>query len=177
MADEHKFRMPQQSVLYLLVCVVGLLAFVFLGPYASYEKTRELEARITELRGKIATQEVLHPVHDQLRSRLTAPLPTALEIPPSAPVPDPSPQRVRGNLFDVAHRTGLVPVDASFELNSFGTDKEHILVAFQATGEFENLRNFLVELAELPHLDKVLELNITHSPEGRELKTRLRLFR
>jgi len=167
-------NIPMQSMNFFLFCLSGVLIFVFGGIIPSYRSRVIIDEKIQEARYRIEEYDALQPLYsslkrtpDRVSSSLTLPTPAAL-------------QRTQINMADssfrdIAGRSGMKVVSIVPDMASFGRDSRMLAVNVSLKGEFENFRNVLKKLGELPYVDHVEEFAIHRVGNSRALDFTLKI--
>lgn len=169
--------MPLQSIVLFLVCAAGLLLFFLLVILPSQKLQAEYDRDIAALKSRIEEQKILLPVFKNLLEKSKAPQPAKL---PSAgkrkltrSEVGAAPRLVR----QAAENAGLRVKELSLDVNSVADASGRVAVQFAAAGQFAEFRKLLMELAALPYLDSLDEIEIGAAEGGEEISMRILLAR
>ena len=159
---------PQRSIIYLLICGTGILAFVLAGIYPSYRNMVRMDGSIADLKAQIEEQKILFPIYQNLRQGLTQ---EALNA-QSNPLKSGLPARLVDNLSpifsEIAANCGLLVSAVTPDVKSLTNDSHFLSVDLTLKGNLFDLRKFLLELAGLPYLEDIEKLQIREGPDGKE---------
>ncbi len=164
---------PRQSLYYLLLCGMGLLAFAAGILYPSYKNLDRLDGDIKNLKAQTGQQEILRPPYHKLTENLKA-LSSQPEAPPAkAPLPVEQVDELPSLFGDVAKASGMEMSSVVPDAKSMAKDSKAIAVRLTMKGSFFDFRKFLLALVRLPYVKKLGEIEIRSGPEGRKYDVKL----
>jgi hypothetical protein len=171
------FILPPQTLILLVLCGVGILAFLLLVILPAQRLSAELDRDIENLQSRIEEQKILSPVFKSLFAKtktaepqgLPAPTRTKLTRNEIAGVPKRLQQLAASHRLDVRE---IVP-----EVNTLTDASGRFLTKFTAVGQFSDLRGLLIDLGALPYFDSLEEIEIRAVEGGREFGLKLWLAR
>jgi hypothetical protein len=160
--EEKKLSMavPRRSLIYLLICGAGILSFVLAGIYPSYRNMSRLDSSIADLKARIQEQKILFPMYQKLREELRPEASKAQPSPPKSGLPAGRMDDLSPILSEIAAKCGMEVSTVTPDLKSLSDTPHFLSVGLVLRGSFFNLRRFLLELADLPYLEDILELQI-----------------
>jgi hypothetical protein len=169
-----KVKNPLQGNLPLIFMLAGaLLLFFLLFILPTTQKFKAQTVQMTRVRAEIERQKTLRPLRDHLAQATELPLPAA--------IPDQETDRLElrqvGRFsahFDRAARShdvefgGVLP-----NINTLSENRRQLQLNLEATGNFENLHRFMVEVFHMPYTDRVQYLELARTGAKDSLTMRL----
>ncbi len=167
-------RFSQKSLLSIAISLILLTLIVILGILPARNESARLRAKTKDLEAQLKIQDVLAPLHANLRQKLDqkSPLETVLDGPP--------PSRMHltvNNAAGVLRIMGLaagmtesdfvpVPLSATNGVN-------RLLLEGRLEGDYRLFRDFLLTLSALPSLTHLELLQIESQPREPRYKLRV----
>ena len=175
MWQKIKTMIPRHTLIYLLVCLSGLLIIVFAGIIPNYISLAGLDRKIISVQFQLEEQNNLYPIYQLLKNRSQH---KALMV-----LPFPARNRLSReviNLFpttfkDIAKKAGMGAISISPDLNSLTDDSKFLIVNAVIRGDFFNFRKLLIGLGEVPYLERVEEIQVQQNQDIMEFKMKIRL--
>ena len=164
---------PAQSLIILLICVGGILLFVFMLIIPRQNMATELDQSIDELENKIGEQRTLTPVFYEILSRAKDKKQPDLPITEKAKLARGDMTKIFDQIKAIARVHNLKLEEITPDVNSLKDNSGYLLIRISATGDFFNFREFLIELGTIPSMVHVEELKIRAIEESREIKLKI----
>ena len=165
--------LPTQSLVYLLICCVGIVAFIFLILIPSQNTTAELDRDIAKLKNHIEEQRILKPVFNTLLKRVKDKNPTSLPATKRVKLARGKIEAITGQLQEMARRHDLKLNELKTDINSAVSKSGFLLMRIDATGDFMKLRDFLIELGTIPSLECIEEIQVRAIEASRQFKMKI----
>ena len=162
-----------QSLLILIVCVVGILAFLLLIILPSERASTELDQEISKLNARIEEQRILTPVFHSLLKRSKMAPPSNLPVPERTKLTYGSINTISTVFQDIAARHNLKLEDIKTDVSSMVQDTGYLSMQLRLKGDFYKFRDFLVDLGSIPSLEHIEEINIRALKSTREFDLKL----
>jgi hypothetical protein len=160
-------KFPRRSVNYLLFCLSGVLIFVFAGIAPAYWNHIYLNQKINDKKRIIEENVTLQPFFRSLQG-IHGNAPPSLTISPRVALKRSEIERIDASFREIAGQLGMKVTSIVPDLASAG-DSQVLLVYVSLKGDFENFRNVLKKLGELPYVDHIEEFAIQHAGNSRVL--------
>ena len=160
-------EVPRRSLIYLLICGAGVLAFVLVGTYPSSRNIVRMDDSIADLKTRVEEQKILFPLYKKLREGLTTEVSKAQSNPPKAGLPARRMDDLTPIFGEIAANCGLEVSAVIPDVKSLVDDSHFLSVDLALKGDFFNLRKFLLELSNLPYLGDIEHLYILEGPDGK----------
>lgn len=162
-----------QSMLILVVCVVGILAFMLLIILPSEKSSKELDQEISKLNARMEEQRILTPVFHSLLKRSKMAPPSDLPVPERTKLTYGSINTISNVFQDIAARHNLKLEEIKTDVGSMVQDTGYLSMQLRLNGDFYKFREFLVDLGSIPSLEHIEEINIRPLNSTRELDIKL----
>ena len=165
--------LPTQSLIYLLICGVGILAFVFFIIIPTQKTSAELDKDILKTGDYIEEQRILKPVFDSLLKRAKRKTPTDLPATKKAKLDRADISKLSKDLQEIAFRHGLKVQDMNTDVSALIGKSGYLLMRINLAGAFMDFRDFLVDLGTIPSLEIIEEIQIRAIEGSREFKIKI----
>ena len=162
-----------QSLIYFLICGVGIFVFVMLIIIPTQKTSAELDRDIEKLSARIDEQRILKPVFDNLLKQVKKKGPTDLPAPQKVKMARGDIHKISERLLEIARGYDLKLHDIQTDVNALEKNAEYLLIRIHATGDFINFREFLVDLGNIPSFEHIEEIQIRAIENSRELKLKI----
>ena len=166
-------KLPRRSVNYFLFCLAGVLIFLFGGIVPAYWNHVDLSKKINEEKRRIEEQGTLQPIFRSLQG-LPVNASPSLKVPPRVALPRSEIEQVDASFREIARRLGMKMVSTVPEFVSVETSRD-LAVTLKLKGDFENFRNLLKSLGELPQVSRIEEFAIQRSGNSRALDITIKI--
>lgn len=169
--------LPAQSLLLTVVCGAALLAFVLLVILPAQRLSSDLDRDIEGLQARIDEQKILSPVFKNLFAKTKAPEPKGLPDPARTKLTREEIAGVPKRLQQLATVHKLKVREIVPEINTLTDASGRFLTRLTATGQFADLRGFLIDVGALPYFESIEEIEIRAVEGGKEFKLKIWMAR
>ncbi|HDR15552.1 MAG TPA: hypothetical protein ENN79_08775 [Desulfobacteraceae bacterium] len=166
-------RIPPDSLRYLLVCVLGIIAFVAIAIYPSKVSIANLEEREQQLRYQLERQKSLYPLYLELKKRIEATPEPSLPIPGSEAYPRDKIDLLASAFDPVVEGTEVFLDSVTPDVWALTGDSSLLPVQLVFTGDFIDFQNVLTRLASVPFIAHIGEIRIEQVPAAREMGVKI----
>ena len=173
MTDRLSKNPLSQSLLVLVICVVGVLTFFLLILLPSQKTSAELDKEIDRLNIRIEEQRILTPVFHSLLKRAKMAPPSGLPTPEKAKLTHGDMNTISNVFQDIAMRHDLRLEEVKTDVSTMMEDSGYLMMRLRLSGNFYKFRDFLVELGSIPFLEHIEEINIRPVKTAREFQIKL----
>jgi len=173
MTDKLSKNPLSQSLLVLVICVVGVLTFFLLILLPSQKTSAELDKEIDRLNVRIEEQRILTPVFHSLLKRAKMAPPSGLPTPEKAKLTHGDMNTISSVFQDIAMRHNLRLEEVKTDVSTMMEDSGYLMMRLRLSGNFYKFRDFLVELGSIPFLEHIEEINIRPVKTAREFQIKL----
>jgi hypothetical protein len=170
-------KFPQQSVVYLVVCLSGIATFVFLGIMPSQRSIGELDARIAAAGLRMEEQKTLAPIYQALKEKANKRMAMSLPCPAVKELPRTEMDRLNNYVKEAAAGAKVQIVSLKPSLNSLADNSKSLAMETSVRGDFFALRKFLIGLGGISCLEHIEEIEIQQGADSMELKVKFRIAR
>jgi len=169
-------KLPSQSITLILICGVGILAFIMLAIYPNYISLTDMDMEIKSLNARLEEQKVLFPVFKDIFKKV--------QISNKMDLPFTNKEKLSKEDAEI------IPIiikkatqQGNIKLESVVTDVEsaiggsaHLRIDIKLKGGFLDLRKFLLKLNELPYLEHIEKIRIRSEKKSHELQCDLKIW-
>ena len=165
--------LPTQSLIYFLICGVGILVFTFLIIIPTQKTSADLDKDIQKIGDRIEEQRILAPVFQSLLKRAKKKNPTELPSTPKVKLDRADISKISENLQEMAFGHGLKIQGLNTDVTSAIGKSGYLLMRLNLTGDFMNFRDFLVDLGTIPSFEIIEDIQIRAIEGAREFKLKI----
>ncbi len=165
--------LPTQSLIYILICGVGVLLFVFFIIIPTQKTVADLDKEYKKISDRIEEQRILKPVFDSLLKQAKKKNPTDLPSAKRVALNRRDISKVSESLQEMAFRHGLKIQDLNTDVPDLTGKSGFLQISINLTGAFMDFRDFLLDLGTIPALETIEEIQIRAIEGGREFKLKL----
>ena len=162
-----------QSLIYFLICAVGIIVFVFLVIIPAQKTSAELDASIKDLSRRIDEQRILKPVFENLLKRVKNKNQTGLPITKKAKLSRGDIANLSTTLQEMAQRYDLNLKEIKTDVTPATNKNGYLLMRIDVTGDFMKFRDFLIDLGTIPSLEHIETIDIRAIEANREIKLKI----
>ncbi len=162
-----------QSLLIFVVCAVGILAFFVLIILPSKKTSAELDQEIAQLNARIEEQRILTPVFHSLLKRAKKEGPSELPSPKKAKLTQEDLNAISSVFQDIAAKHNLTLEDMTTDVRSMVQESGYLLMRLRLSGDFFNIRKFLIDMGSIPSLEHIEEIGIKSTKASKELRLKI----
>ena len=173
MEQKQSVKVPGRSVAYLLMCGVGVLAFIAIGLYPSQSHLGALDMEIAKIRCQIEQHKELFPIYKGLLKRSEAKGLTVLPSPVKSTLPPDKTEEIPVILGQLAAKCNLKAISIVPDVLSLADGSGLLLVNALVKGEFFDFRKFLIELGGVPYLKHIEEIHLQKTMGGKECRLKI----
>jgi len=165
--------LPTQSLIYFLVCGVGILVFVFFIILPAQKTSAQLDKDILKISDRIEEQKILKPVYQSLLKQTREKSPTDLPAIRKAKLDRADINKLSKDLQETALRHGLKVQSMNTALSTLVGKSAYLQTRLKLTGAFADFRDFLMALGTIPSLEIIEEVQIRAIEGSREFKIKV----
>jgi hypothetical protein len=164
---------PKRSLVYLLICMSGVLIIFAAGIIPEYFSSVRLDQQIKNIQFQIEEQKRLYPIHQMLQSKTHTEDGRTLPFPKKNFLSRTQMDVVPATFREIAKKANLDIVSASPDLNFLGTESRFLPINATMRGDFFNFRKFLISLGEVSYLERIEEIQIQQNEDTMEFKIKV----
>lgn len=164
---------PQQSILYIGLCLTGILIFIFAGLLPASGRLAEMDAQIASAKLRLEEQKALEPYYQTLKKSEGKKESEILPLSERGKLPQAKINTLPANFGTAARMSGMSLVSATLNLKALTGDAQFLSVNIVLKGSFADFRKFLIALGGLPYVERIEEITIQEKPDAREYRLTL----
>ena len=173
MEGKKSRRIPMESISYLLICTLGILVFILIGPYMSERSLTKMDMEIKKLQIQREKQQLLYPFYQKLVKKLQVEESRILPYPSKSKFPCAKTDKISSIFCEIAQNSNLETVSIIPDVKSIANGFDFFLVNLLVKGDFFDFRKFLIELGGNPYLQHIEEIKIQQVPGGKEFRLKI----
>ena len=162
-----------QSLVILVICAVGILAFFLLIIFPSQKTSADLDQEIEKLTVRIEEQRILTPVFHSLLKRAKKEGPSELPSPEKSKLTHGDMNAISTVFQDFAGRHNLKLEEITTDDSSLMQESGYLLMRLRLSGDFFKIRKFLIDIGSIPSLEHIEEINIGSRKTSKELRLKI----
>jgi Tfp pilus assembly protein PilO len=166
-------KIPRRSIVYIVLCAVFIILFVFVAYLPTNKWSAELDAKTTEAKFKLHEQQTLFPVFQYLKVESEKVVSDTLPLPPKGKLARAMINNLPKNFAASAKKSGMSLVVARPDLSGLKGDFQTLPVNIVLRGGFINFRKFLIGLGGMPYVQSIEEISIQEIPDTKEFRLRV----
>lgn len=168
---------PPHTLLLMVLFGAGILAFVLGFILPAQRLSAELDRDIESLQTRIEEQKILAPVFKTLFAKTKTADPRVLSAPARAKLTREEIAGVPKRLQQLAAAHRLAVREVFPEVSTLTEASGRFLTRVSATGQFADLRGFLIDVGALPYFDSIEEIEVRAVEDGREFGLKIWMSR
>jgi hypothetical protein len=166
-------QFPRQSIIYLLLCLTGILIFILAGILPNSRTIAELSTKTTDAQFQLEEQRALSPFQKPLQDKSERKESEILPLPAKGILEQAKIDTLPMTFSTAARISGMSLVSAIPNLNALTGDAQSLSVNVVLRGDFINLRKFLIHLGGIPYLKQIEEIAIQQKPDTKEFRLKV----
>lgn len=165
-----------RSLIYIALCSLGVLGFLLFAVIPNQLAIKDVEKDIREIETRIARQEILYPLYQQMLLKINRldKKEKKLPFPEKKALGRNELARINQDFNRAAEKAGM-EMEIFPDLVSLTKNSRIMVVNGSARGSFFSFRKLLVELGRLPYLQDIGKIEIKALPEDISYKVKFRL--
>lgn len=169
MAEKRSgFNIPRQSMIYITMCLTGVLIFVLGGIIPAGKKLAELDDVIVAKNISIQEQTALVPFFKSLKSESEKKDSEHLPMPLRGKLPQEKLGTLPIDFSSAAKVSGMKLMSATPQLSAMTGESQYIPINVVLRGGVIDFRKFLIQLGAIPYIYHVEEITIQEKADTRE---------
>lgn len=166
----------KKSILFTLLCIGTITAFVLLVLYPNHQKIVEYELEITNLENQIETRKSIIPVYKELLKRVRLNPANGLILPDKTSIGVDKTDVLKTVLQDIASSCRLELTYMIPDARSYSEESGRLRADAVFTGEFLNFQKLLWRIGEVSFLDKIEKIHIQTDENRKSIQLTLLLI-
>jgi len=170
-------KFSQRSLFYFGLFGAVILAIILVMVYPDHRTLAALDKNIKQLNTRIETQKLLYPLFQKMLTEINSKLPEGAALPKEEKLTQEKAENIVSVFHELAGKSGLKVVEVSPDVESTLNGSGFLLMNVVVTGDFFKLREFLLELGNLPYLEKIEQIKLQNIEDGKEVRLKIWLVK
>ena len=166
-------NMPEKSLGYLFVCGGIILLVFLLGIFPLYKYNDNNLNQIKKLENQLVAQKELGPIYLTLLKTKEKKETRILPNPKKTTISREESGKFQDVFKTITGKSQLRIVSLTPDLSKLTGTPSFLLHSAVLRGEFANFRKMMIELGEVPYLDRIEEISIQQLPDSMEFKLKI----
>ena len=166
-------KFPRQSIIYLLLCLTGVLIFLLAGILPNSRTMAELSTKTTNAQFRLEEQRTLSPFQKYLQDKSEKKESEILPLPAKGTLAQAKINTLPMTFSAAARMSGMSLVSAIPNINALTGNAQFLSVNVVLRGDFLNLRKFLINLGGIPYVNQIEEIAIQQKPDTKEFRLKV----
>lgn len=166
-------KIPQNSIIYILLCLTGIIIFIFGGIVPAGMKMGKLVTQTADVKFRIEEQKRLAPLSQSLQGRIEQKDSELLPLPAMSKLELAMIDTLPMSFQSTARMSGMSLVSAIPNLKDLTGNDQFLSVSAVLQGDFVNLRKFLINLGGVPYVQHIEEISIRQKPDTKEFTLKI----
>jgi len=166
----------QSSPILVILCTLGLLAFLILVIYPNYRNMKEYDRQISMLNGEIALRQALAPIYSKLVEKARIAPSTQLISPEKTALDMENTGRLAQIFQDIANTAGLTLESVTPDAQTFDQGNGLLMVDVVFRGEFLNVQPLINTIVEQSFVDRIHQIQVRCADENKWIRLSVSLL-
>ena len=167
------FKMPTRSLVYLLICSLGIFAFITIGLYPFQRSLGRMDREIAKIQRNIKEQNILFPVYAQLMEKIQFKRPSILSYPVRTKFSMDKIEELPSIFEKIAGKCNLTASSVIPDIKFLGNDSGFLIVDVVVKGRFLDFRKFLLELGKVACIEEIEEIRIERAANAKKCSLKI----
>lgn len=174
MADmKQNLKIPPQSLLYIGICLIGVILFILLWFIPSNRTMEELAAKTDDVKFRTEEQRALMPLYQALKSRIEKKDSEILPLPEKGVLAHTDITTLPFVFRTAAKESGMTLGSAVPNPATVTGGGKFLSVDAILRGNFFDLRKFLINLGAIPYIQHIEGISIQQKPDAMEFNMKI----
>ena len=162
-------KLPTQNIAFFLMCLCLLLFFFLLVIYPQHISLADADLDIKKLQERIEEQKILYPVFKNLLKKAHLKDIEGLPFPKKTKLTRDETGKIVSIFRKITQKSNLTLKEITPNVDALISDSGHLKLNLIVKGEFLDLRNFMLQLGELPYLEHIERIQIRSVQDSKEI--------
>lgn len=173
MAEKITATIPRQSLIYILVCLAGLVIFILAGILPNIWTMEELGKQTADARFRLEEKRTLNPIQKSLQERSMKKESDLLPLPAKGKLARTEINTLPITFGALAKTSGMSMTSAILNINAMTGDASSLSVNVLLRGDFINFRKFLIRLGGNPSVQRIEEITVQQKADHKEFRLKI----
>jgi len=146
----------------ILVFGGGMLLFILIAIFPNYLSYNNVVHEISLLEYQIEEQKILSPIFEDLSKKAQFQKPESLPFPPADKLSRDDTDKITPIIREIVEVNGFKLEAIDTDIESLMTESGILKLSLNLTGEFQHLRNLLLDLGSLNYLEHIELIQIEY---------------
>jgi Tfp pilus assembly protein PilO len=166
-------KIPPQSILYMGLCLAGVILFILFWYIPSGRTMDELAAKAEDVRFRIEEQKALSPLYHALKAKIEKKASEVLPLPEKGILAHKEITTLPAVLRTAAKQSGMNLTSVALNPNTVAGGGKFLSANTVLRGDFFNLRKYLINLGGIPYIQHIEEISIQQKPAAMEFSMKI----
>ena len=157
----------QSNPILVILCALGLLAFLILVTYPNYRETKDYDRQISALNEEIALRQALAPIYRELVDRARTAPSLQLKAPEKTSLDMENTGRLAQIFQNIANTAGLSLESVTPDAQTFDQGSRLLMVEVIFRGEFLNVQPLINTIVEQSFVDRIHTIQVRCAEENK----------
>ena len=153
-------KLSSETIIYLMLCGGGILAFILLAILPYKQALRQMDEDIQNINAQINEQKVLQPIFKDLLNQVKAESPQGLPVVPKSKLGRNDTDKLAAIFQKMARSSHLQLNKFIPDLNTFVDNTGVLKATVIVSGDFLDLRPFFLKLTRMPYLEHIEQVAV-----------------
>lgn len=168
-------KLPTRSIAFFLTYLCVLLFFSLLVIYPQRISLADADLDIKKLKGRIEEQKVLYPIFQNLLKKARVKDTKGLPFPKKTKLTRDETGKISSIFQKITQKSNLTLKEITPDIDALISGSEYLKLDLIVKGEFLDLRNFMLQLGELPYLEHIERIQIRSVQDSKEISFKILL--
>ena len=164
---------PRQSIIYLAVCLTGLVVFILAGIVPNIWTMEGLEKQTVLAQFRLEEKRTLNPIQKSLHDRGMKKEPDIMPLPVKGKLARTEINTLPITFGALAKASGMSLTSAIPNVSALTGEATSLSVNVILKGDFINFRKFLIRLGGNPSVQQIEEITLQQKPGAKEFKLKI----
>jgi len=170
-----KAKIHPNNLFYIAICLLGIIAFFFVGIYPNMSAIKGMDEDISRLKQKVETQTLLYPVYLKLLQQITKRVPTDFSAPEKRKISHNQLSQINGLFRQLAEESNVTFSSAIPDASNYLEDMKFFTMNVVFNGDFFNLRELLIGICQMPFLESIDVMRIETINQEKRINFKIRI--
>jgi hypothetical protein len=162
-------KLPARTIAFFLTYLCVLLLYLLLVIYPQHLSLAEADLDIKKLKVSIEEQKILYPIFQDLLKKVRVKDTEALPFPKKAKLMRNETAKISSIFQEIAQKSNLVLKEIIPDADALISGAGYLKLNLTVKGNFLDLRNFMLQLGELPYLEHIERIQIRSVQDSKEI--------
>jgi len=166
-------KTSSQSIRYIVICMGGILGFILFSIFPTHRAIIAMDQKIGTLKEQVEEQKVLHPLFEDLVEKSKSETPSQLPFPKKAKLSRDETEDISAFFQELAHQNDFKVETIVPDVVSLTDGSGYLMLDAVLKGEFLKFRKLLLQLGEVPYLEKIESIRIRTVGDVKKIRLKL----